>query len=171
MKKVVLSCFLILLLVPLFAQDADIVTRILAKKTVTCIDFSYLVASELGMECTPFEAYTYCDRFGCFPFKASADKPVTVRMVSLFLMKNYGLNGGVLWSATHNSRYAWKELKASGFWKTGIDPNQKLSGRDMVRAISKFFMTYPDARLRNPPTPEAPTELRNALLADKEETK
>jgi hypothetical protein len=168
MKKVFLGFALALLLVPVFAQDAGTLTDILGKKTATLMDFSYLVVSELGMSCSPFEAYTYCDRFGTFPITALAKEPVTMKDISFFLMSNYDQKGGVMWKAARSPRYAWKEMKASGFWKKGSDPDSTLSGRDLVRYVSKFFSTRPDAKLANPPTGEASEKYRDALLANKE---
>jgi len=168
MKKLMLCGLLALLIAPAFAQDASAISDILAKPTATCMDFSYLIASELGMECSPFEAYSYCDRFGNFAFTESPNAPVTVKDISYFLMSNFGIKGGMMWSTFHNSRYAWKELKESGFWKTGTDPDSTLSGRDLVRAISKFVQVYPEAMLKNPPAKEASDKYLKALLADEE---
>lgn len=168
MKKTLLGIALSLLLAPAFAQDAGQLTDILGRKTATLMDFSYLVVSELGMNCSPFEAYAYCDRFGSFPITALAKEPVTVKDVSFFLMSNYGQKGGIMWKATRSPRYAWKELKASGFWKTGTDPDSTLSGRDLVRCVSKFFSTWPDAKLADPQSREASEKYREALLANKE---
>ena len=158
-----------MLLAPIFAQDAGMLTDILGRKTATLMDFSYLVVSELGMSCSPFE--------GLPPIAIASDrsrsrrlriKPVTAKDVSFFLMYNYGQKGGIMWKATRSPRYAWKEMKASGFWKTGTDPDSTLSGRDLVRYVSKFFSTKPDAKLANPPTGEASEKYRDALLANKE---
>lgn len=171
MKKTALCLILALLTTPFWSQQASDISRILAKESTDYMDFSYLVASELGMECTPFEAYTYCDRFGSFGLEETANTPLTVRTMSHFFMNNYGLRGGIMWSIFHNSRYAWKELRATGFWKAGIDPDSQVSGRDLVRAMNKFFSLYPEARLREPPAPEADARFRNALLIEKEETK
>jgi hypothetical protein len=120
------------------------------------------------MECSPFEAYSYCDRFGNFKFEKSPNTPVTVKDISFFLMSNFGIKGGMMWSAFHSPRYAWKELRANGFWKTGTDPDSTLSGRDLVKAISKFVQVYPDAMLKNPPAKEASDKYLKALLADEE---
>lgn len=172
MKKFAVMCLsLLTAALPLAAQDAAALSEILEKREATVTDLSYLAASQLGMECTPFEAYAYCDRFGTFPLDSTAELPVTVRLVSYFLMKNYGLKGGLMWTATGNPRYAWKELKAQGFWKPGTDPDNILSGRDLVRAISKFSDLWPDAMLLNPPVGEASNEYREAILAAKEDQK
>lgn len=168
-KSLGIGFALLLSALPLAAQDAALLSKILEKDVATVTDFSYLIASQLGMECTPFEAYAYCDRFGTFSFKADAEQAVTVRLVSHFLMSNYGLKGGVLWNATGSARYAWKEMKAQGFWKSGTDPDMILSGRDLVRAISKFVAKWPDSTLRDPPVDEAPRVYREAILSAKGE--
>jgi hypothetical protein len=168
MKKYALAVLMAVLVGSAFCQDARVITDILAKDRATNTDFAYLIASQTGMTSTPFEAYAWCDRFGSFPLDSDAGTPITVYTVSHFLMNNYGIKGGLLWSAFHNSRYAWKELKASGFWKTGTDPDTVLSGRDLMRAVGKFFQDHPDAQLKNPPTQEASEQYLKALLAQEE---
>ncbi len=165
MKKTALSLALALVFVPVFSQDVGVLSDILKKTTVSFIDFSWLVASQTGMECTPFEAWTRCDRFGTFPFKSPAGQPITVKDVSHFFMLNYGLKGGILWTNFRNGRYAWKELESTGFWDPKTDPDDTLSGRDLVRAVSRFFTLHPDAQLGNPPATEAALGRKNALLA------
>jgi hypothetical protein len=168
MKKLFGILALSFLLVPAFTQSAAMLSQIMGEKAATVMDFSYLITSELGMDCTRFEAYTYCDRFGLFAIDEMAKEPVTVQTVSYFLMTNYGLKGGIMWDLTKSPRYAWKELKSTGFWKKGTNPDDVLSGRDLVRVVSKFFQTYPDAKLCNPPTKEASSRYIEALLSNKE---
>jgi len=86
-------------------------------------------------------------------------------------MANYELKGGIMWTMTQNARYAFKELKYTGFWKQGTDPDTALSGRDLVRAVREFYSLHPDAVIRTPPTPDPDPKYREALLADKEATK
>ncbi len=171
MKKLIIFSLLSFLLLPVFSQDATVLTAILQKEKANYIDFSYMIASELGRDGTPFEAYTYCDRYGNYKFTDVADKPISVKTVSYFLMSNYNIKGGIMWSAFKNPRYAYKELKKTGFWPQGTDPDMTLSGRDLLRAISRFFAAYPNSKLNNPPTQEATAVQRKALLADKETVK
>lgn len=171
MKKIILTCIISILLLPVFSQDAEQITQVLKKKTATNMDFSYLIVSSTGMVCSPFEAYTYCDKFGSFRFQNPANTPLTTQTLSHFIMTNYGLKGGIMWSVFQSPRYAYKELKKSGFWANGTDPGSKLSGRDLVRALSRFSVLYPDAQLRNPINVEATTAQINALLAEKENSK
>ena len=168
MKKLALTALMAFLLGSAFCQEARVITDILSRERATNTDFSYLIASQTGMECTPFEAWAWCDRFGSFPLDSNASTPITVKTVSHFLMNNYGIKGGLLWSAFHSPRYAWKELKASGFWKSGTDPDTVLSGRDLVRCVSKFFQEHPDALPRNPPTQEASEHYMKALLSQED---
>lgn len=170
MKKFVVILLIIYLAIPVFAQDAEQISSILDKDHVSYMDFSYLVASELGMNVTPFEAWVYCDRFECFPFTAKPDDQIPVKIISYFLMKNYALSGGIMWSLTKSPRYAWKELRRNSFWNVNTDPSSVLSGRDLIQAISKFVSLWPTATLKNPQQKEVKLEFINALLADKEET-
>jgi len=170
MKKGIILALLAFLFVPAFSQDAKVISDILARERATEMDLSYLVAAQAGMDCSPFEAWSFCDRYGSFDRAGTAATPLTVETASHFLMNNYGLKGGLMWSAFHNPRYAWKELKTSGLWKTGTDPDMTLSGRDLVRAVSRFFLMYPEAKLRVQPLIEASPQYLKALL-DAEENK
>jgi hypothetical protein len=159
------------MLLPVAAQSASELSVILGKKESNTVDFSYLIASSSGLECTPFEAYAWCDRFNTFPLTDTMNTPATPKRISYFLMTNYQLKGGIMWSLTGNARYAYKELKNRGFWNQGTDPDSVLSGRDLVRAVRQFFTDYPDALPRRPDAPKPNPRYLEALLADKEATK
>ncbi len=168
MKKPILAILAAIAFLPVYGQEAAVVSDILSRPVATVMDMSYLVASASGVDCTPFEAYAFCDQFGVFPLTRRPDAPVTVRDASYFFMSAYGLKGGIMWNALKNPRYAWKELKANGFWKQGTDPGATLSGRDLVRAVGKFYETWPDAKLRVPTMIQASDQNRKALLAGEE---
>ena len=171
MKKLCILVLLAIILAPSYSQSAEVISEVLEKETASYMDFSYLIASQLGLECTPFEAYAWCERFGTFPVADKANSPITVKSASQFFMVNYGLPGGLMWSATHSPRYAWRELKHRKFWASGTDPDNELSGEEVVQAVSRFFETYPDAALNVPPEAEADHKYRAMLLSDKEEAK
>jgi hypothetical protein len=169
MKKLILLLLCAFCMFPIFSQQAELISDILAREKATYMDFAYLIASEMGMECTPFEAYTWCDRYGVFGFDDSPLTPIKVSTFSHFMMVSYNLKGGIMWTVFRNPRYAWKELKSSGFWKTGADPAQKMSGRDLVRAIGRFFSMYPEARLKSPERKEMEAGRVEALLGIQED--
>lgn len=171
MKKVLALALMSLAILAASAQSAQTVSDILAKDAATYQDFSYLLASELGTENTPFEAFSWCERFGTFPADARPNTPITVKNASHFFMSNYGLPGGFMWKATKSPRYAWRELKHEGFWPVGTDPDDVLSGQELVQAISRFFDTWPEARLREPGVAEASHDYRAKLLANPEAPK
>ena len=54
-----------------------------------------------------------------------------------------------MWSIFQNQRYAWKELKADNFWAKGINPDKKMSGQELIRAISKFYSKYTNSTLKD----------------------
>lgn len=147
MKKVLVLALAALAVHTAVAQSAQAVTDILARETATYGDFSYLISSELGTETTPEGAFARCERFGTFPTGTRADTPLTVKGVSHFFMSHYGLSGGLLWRVTKSARYAWRELKYQGFWPAGTDPDDVLSGTEMVQAVGRFFDTWPEAKL------------------------
>ncbi|ULQ59581.1 hypothetical protein K7I13_14115 [Brucepastera parasyntrophica] len=166
MRKTILLLILIFFMcaVPGMAQTAELITEILEKEIATYMDFSYLIASEAGLEITPFEAYSWCTQFNSFPSDDPANTPITVKRFSHFVMQNYGLKGGIMWTAFKSPRYAWKELKSAGFWDHKIDPDKKLTGKEMTQAIGRFFLFYPEARLRTVAMQDTAPANREALL-------
>lgn len=170
MKKLLAILLLTSIAFSAIAQDAEQISKILEKDHVNYMDFSYLIATELGMNVSPFEAWAYCDRFESFPFTAKPTDQIPAKMVSFFLMKNYSLPGGIMWSLTQSPRYAWKELRNNSFWSVSVDPSSTISGRNMIQAISKFFLLWPTATLMDPPRTEVKSEYINALLSEKEDT-
>lgn len=152
MKRYALIILCMLFLFPVFSQSAEVVSDILNKEQASYGDFSYLVAAEAGMEKDSSEAFVWCRQFESFSESTLQEDPVTIKTVSFFLMNNYELPGGLMWSATRSPRYAWKELKANGFWKPGTDPDHILNGRELVEALNRFSEMFPEARIRDPDT-------------------
>ncbi len=149
MKKIAACFACMLFLFPVFSQSAAVMSDILEKEQASYGDFSYLVAAEAGREATLPEAFDWCTQFESFPGSSTLDSAITAKTVSFFLMSNYDLPGGLMWSAMRNARYAWKELKANGFWKQGMDPDHILSGRELIQALNRFADMFPEARLRD----------------------
>ncbi len=158
-------------ILPVAAQSASEISLILEKKATNTLDFSYLVASSAGFQGNPFQAYAWCDRFNTFPLDGTMNDPATPKAISHFLMANYQLQGGIMWTLTGSPRYAYKELKSRGFWPRGTDPDTALSGRDLIKTVRQFLSDYPDALPRRPDSPEPDPSWLKALLADKEASK
>jgi len=166
MKKSIILCALCLLGWAASAQSAAAISDLLAKKTATLTDFSYLIASQSGLEYTPFEAYDFCDRFDSFGLESGPETPITYQTASYFFMINYGMRGGIMWSMARSPRYAWKELKSANFWKGVNNPDATMSGQTLIRSINRFFTRWPDVTLRKPPLIEASNRYRQALLGE-----
>lgn len=171
MKKVLVLAVAVLSLYGANAQSAQAVSELLSKETATFQDFAYLVASEAGAEYAPSEAFAWCGRFGSFPADTVPDTPITVRSASHFLVSNYGLSGGIMWRLTKSPRYAWRELKQAGFWAAGTDPDDNLSGEALVRAMGRFFDTWPEAKIRDPGAADARRDKSSVLVAGLEARK
>lgn len=169
MNKKGLYLIFLMAFFPLFSQDAKIITEILEKKEATYMDFSYLIASEMELGISPFEAYTWCDRSEVFGFTKKPSEPLTAKTFSYFVMKNYGLKGGIMWTIFKTPRYAWKELKNNGFWKPGVASSKILSGRDLVVYTSKFFTEYPEAQFTSVNQESIEPSLIDALLGNQGE--
>lgn len=166
-KNIALFALLMTVGISAAAQSAENITLILEKEETTIMDFAYLVASEAGVVSSPFEAWSYCDFLGAFPEKSTAGDPVTPQIVSMFIMTAYGLDGGIMWSYTGKSRYAWKEMKSLGFWPAGTDPDSRISGRDLIRLMTSFYETWPEAQMYTPKIREADPVFRTYLLEGK----
>ncbi len=139
-------------LLPMFSQSAAIVSDILNKEQASYGDFSYFIAAQAGKDVTPEEAFNWCKEFESFPEGTSAKDSVSVKAVSFFLMRSYELPGGLMWSATQKPRYAWRELKANGFWTAGTDPDHILGGQELVQTMNRFTEMFPETELRDPRT-------------------
>jgi len=170
MKKIIVLTVLLSLATPLLvAQEAAVISDILKNQIADLKDFSYMIASSEGRLGTPFEAYTFCDRFGTFPFRSAADLPLRAKTVSYFLMKNYEIGGGIFWTIFKSPRYAFRELKYRGLWTNIRNPNYILSGRDLIRVLSRFHVLFPDAVLRDLPSIKETADNFNALIGSEKE--
>ena len=150
MKRYALLFLCMLCLLPMFSQSAAVISDILEKQEATYGDFSYFIAAREGKVAPPAEGFTWGKQFEAFPGEASSEDSVSVKTVSFFLMNSYELPGGLMWSATQKPRYAWRELKANGFWKTGTDPDHILGGQELVQAMNRFAEMFPEAEIRDP---------------------
>lgn len=170
MKKIILIPVLLTMLTTLLvAQDAAVITEILNKPVTDLKDFSYMIASSEGRSGTPFEAYTFCDRYGSFPYRSAADLPLKAKTVSVFLMKHYEIKGGIFWTIFKSPRYAFRELKHTGLWINNRDPDYILSGRDVIRVLGRFYELYPEVVLQDPPGAKETAAYFNALLGSEKE--
>ncbi|HOT61951.1 MAG TPA: hypothetical protein PLU93_03735 [Treponemataceae bacterium] len=156
---------------PLAAQSAATMTELLAKERADYSDFSYLVASSAGIEASPFEAYMYCDQLGSFPENAMPNGPITAGAATFFMMKNYGISGGLMWRLTGAPRYAIREFRALDLIDPEVDPAHVLSGRELIELVSAFAERFPDATLREAEVSDVSAERRKAVLKTLEGTK
>lgn len=140
MKKKLFSV-LIFLFAALYAnaQSSQKVSELLETKVLSKGQASYLVATYMNLvqeEASYEEAFNALAEEKFFSSGENFEQPVTLAKASLLCMSAVGLRGGLLYNIFHNSRYAFRELKARTVLPNNSDPDMKINGTDLIALIN-----------------------------------
>lgn len=125
-------------------QSAEKISALLKATQITKGQTAYLAATFQNLindNASEEEAFKVLAEMNYFSSKESADEPVKLAKVCQVFAKSVSLKGGLLYSITHSSRYAYREFKAKGILPAEVDPSLKVSGRDAIAILdgcSKF---------------------------------
>jgi hypothetical protein len=91
-----------------------------------------LEASETLKTAKPDEAFQYAVEQKWLPKDAAAGDPARLDAISLLLMRSFKIKGGLLFSITKNSHYAYRELVNKKIIQGRADPAMKISGERLL---------------------------------------
>lgn len=126
------------------AQSAEKISALLKTQQVTKGQTAYLAATFKNMvsdDASEEDAFNILMEKKYFSAKDSSGDLITLGKACEIFSKAVDLKGGLFYSITHNSRYAYRELKAKGILPSDVDPSLKISGRDAIAILdgcSKF---------------------------------
>jgi len=144
-NKLNLSLFIILFLamssMPLFSQTADEIETLLISKSIT-----YAQAARFSLEASnviairdPQEAFNYAQEQKMLPKKTASGDSARLANVSLLLMRAFNIKGGIFYSITKNSHYAYRELVHLNIIQGRADPSMTVSGEQLLFLIGKLL--------------------------------
>jgi len=138
MKRRLLFLLVVFLVlsVPIFAQTAAELETLLATEALSYEQAASFVLRAADVTATG-SAFNYAAGQKWLPAKASPDGIAALNGVSLLVMGAFGIKGGIMYSATKNPHYAYRELVHQGIIQGRADPGLAVSGDRLLFMISR----------------------------------
>jgi hypothetical protein len=136
------------------AQTAGELERLLGAPTVSCQDVAWFILSATGaIPAGSFasDAYQFALDNKWLPKKATADGAITLEGVSLLIMQAAGIKGGLMFTLTHGSRYAYRDLIYRGLIQGRAYASQKISGERLLQILGRV-LEYTEPTVRGDPS-------------------
>ncbi|MDR1419482.1 MAG: hypothetical protein LBI86_03830 [Treponema sp.] len=139
--------FLILSAVPLRAQTAAELERLLETREITSAEAAWFTfaSTEEVRPPDPALAFALAVKRGLFPKGAAPDKAVTMSGLSLLMMKTFRIEGGLMYRIFPCPRYAFREMTRLGFIESHAYPNRKVSGEQFLYILGILLSRSGDA--------------------------
>ena len=146
MKKTIIFTFILLFFsFSLFAQNADLVTKIIETDKVSFAQVAYFSATYLGFLpdiATEQEAVNAISLRGISSIPENPYKQITYQKFAQICMNTWIKKGGLMYSITKSPRYAFREMQSLGLIDYKKYPNQSLSGKEALNIMSKCITIY-----------------------------
>jgi hypothetical protein len=115
-------------------STANTIEALLSMDAVTYAAAARLLleASETLKTSNADEAFNYAVEQNWLPKKAAANDEARLDAISLLLMRSFNIKGGLFYSITKNSHYAYRELVYQNIIQGKSDPSMKLSGERLL---------------------------------------
>ena len=140
MKKVLLSAALLYLLsFCAYTQSAEKLTEIIAAPNVTYGQVAYITGVYQGtvQESASYEtAFETLQKDGIIKADATPGETISLQETAFLCARATNLKGGLFYTLFHNSRYAYKELKAKKLLPQSTDSSMPVSGRDAIAVLT-----------------------------------
>ena len=138
--------FFILLTIPgcLFAQavsPAEEFENLLNTDVVTYAQACRFVleAAEVLVSNDSVEAFRYASSRGWLPNNAGSDDKAQLNHISRLLMRSFDIKGGLFYSITRSSRYAYRELKYMNIIQGRVDATMPVSGERLIFYVNRLL--------------------------------
>ena len=146
MKKIFTLVFIAFSLsFSLFAQNADIVSKIIDSDNVVFADASYICAVQMGSAEESADSNEVHEAFEKELFgevKHNAQSPVLLSDAAFMIAKAWNVKSSLMFRVFNNKRYAFSMLKADGIIDINADPSKKISGHEFLNMISACIDKY-----------------------------
>jgi hypothetical protein len=137
----------IFLAAPLPAQTAAEMDRLLDAKEITCEAAAYFTLASIMDEPpeSPPAAFTLALEKGWLPANAGPELSITLRSLSLLMMKTFGLESGLMYRIFPGPRYAFREMTRQGFIEGRAYPLFTVSGERFLHILGNVLSRTGDA--------------------------
>ena len=155
-RKTGLICALFLLLCifvsPLSGQTAQRMEALLEEEALSWSDAAIFVleAADWAAFSNPVDAFYYARERNWLPKNAQPQDTARLNGISLLLMQAFELPGGIFYSLTKNSHYAYRELVYKEVILGRADPHMLVSGDDFLFMIGRILTIVEESGIRSP---------------------
>ncbi|MCL2760010.1 MAG: hypothetical protein FWD22_07340 [Treponema sp.] len=98
-----------------------------------------LEASEAFVTNNPNEAFDFAMQNGWLPGKVTPDDNAQLNHISRLLMRSFNLKGGIFYSITKSSRYAYRELVYKNVIQGRADATMPVSGERLIFYVNRLL--------------------------------
>ena len=98
-----------------------------------------LEAADVMVTDNPEEAFKFAVESGWLPKSIASDDPVRLNHLSLLFMRSFDIKGGIMYSITKKSHYAYRELVYLNIITNRSDPAMTVSGERFLSYVNKLI--------------------------------
>ena len=122
-------------------STADEIEALLNNSAVTYGQAARFVleAADVTVTTDPAEAFQYAAQRNWLPKTASANEAARLDGISLLFMHSFGIKGGLLYSITKSSHYAYRDMVYRNLIQGRVDPAMNVSGERLLFITSRIF--------------------------------
>ena len=147
MKKILSIIICVFISSCIYAQSADVITKILKSEKVSYGEVCYLSAVRQNLiseDATYAEAVDVLYEKGQTPVHLDVNEPAYLINLSYIYSKIWpDMSGSLMYKLTKGSpRYTFKLLKADGVLGDKADPNDTVSGFEALSILTTCMITY-----------------------------
>ena len=113
---------------------------LLESQAVTWEDAAGFILDAAGVAYGALGAFEYCRTHKWLPQSVHYREPITMQGFSLLAMSAFEMNGGLMYTLTHSSRYAYRELLYRNILPPRSDPALYLSGETFLYVLARILM-------------------------------
>ncbi len=138
-KTIIFITFFTFFCAGIFAQSAEKVTEMLETDTITLEDIAYFASIYLdliGDETQDNIALSTLENHVDLSKITNREEGLTYTDFAYFCTQVWNIKGGIMLQITNAPRYAYRELRAKGFIKPEVFPNDHIAGFEALKIMT-----------------------------------
>ena len=140
MKKLILVLLFCVLSSFCFSQSFDFIEEVVNSKEVSFLQVTTLVSQDLSLSQNLQDDFPKLKKI-TQKYEANLENPIQVKDFSQIICTCYNVKSSLMYIIFGTPRYAQRQLVASGYFSSMLQPNAKLSGVKALSIIADFGET------------------------------
>jgi outer membrane protein OmpA-like peptidoglycan-associated protein len=143
-KHIKLTLLILFLPAALHAQSADRIQTLLQTAAVSYAQAASFVLEAAGIagshnETSEQDSLSFAVAKKWLPKNTDAHKPISLRRLSLLIMKAFNLKGGPMYTLFNSAHYSYREMVFQDIIQGRSDPHMKVSGEKMLSIVNRLL--------------------------------